>query len=107
MRYYAKYDKNSKLLGIGIGNVGGIEITEEEYNTLLNDIQRRVEERTALKAEREQILKEYRAIPEAITAKLAFSKDECGVWRGALYRSLMDSNRWTPEAYPYGWEIVE
>ena len=67
MRYYAKYDENSKLLGIGICHGGGIEITEEEYNVLLCDIQRRVEERTALKAEREQILKEHRAIPEAIT----------------------------------------
>ena len=107
MRYYAKYDENDKLLGIGIGNGGGIEITEEEYNALLDDIQRRVEERTALNTEREQILKEHRIIPETITAKLAFAKNECGVWKGALYMSLMDSNRWTPEAYPAGWEIVE
>lgn len=36
MRYYAQYI-NNKLKAIGIGS-GGVEITEEEYNTLLNEI---------------------------------------------------------------------
>ena len=49
----------------------------------------------------------YRIIPETITAGTAFAKDECGWWRDVLYRSLIDSNVWTPEAYPAGWEIVE
>lgn len=48
----------------------------------------------------------YRIIPETITAGTAFAKDECG-WRGdALYKSLIDANVYTPEAYPAGWEVV-
>ena len=49
----------------------------------------------------------YRIIPETITAGTAFAKDECGWWLDVLYRSLIDSNVWTPEAYPAGWEIVK
>lgn len=47
-----------------------------------------------------------RIIPETITAGLAFAKDELGWWGDVLYKSLIDSNVWTPEAYPSGWEIV-
>lgn len=49
----------------------------------------------------------YREIPETITAGLAFAKDECGWWKGKLYRSLIDSNVWTPDQYAAGWELVE
>ena len=49
----------------------------------------------------------YRIIPEVITVGTAFSKDECGWWKDTLYKSLIDNNVWTPEAYPTGWEIVE
>ena len=48
----------------------------------------------------------YSIIPETITAGTAFAKDECGWWRDVLYRSLIDSNVWTPEAYPAGWELA-
>lgn len=48
----------------------------------------------------------YRIIPETITAGLAFAKDECGWWGDALHKSIIDSNVWTPEQYPAGWEIV-
>ena len=48
-----------------------------------------------------------RIIPETITAGLAFSKDELGWWGDVLYRSTLDSNVWTPEQYPAGWEVVE
>lgn len=37
MRYFAQYNNNNKLLAIGTGR-GGIEITEDEYNTLLTEI---------------------------------------------------------------------
>lgn len=37
MRYYALYNPDNTLLTIGTG-FGGIEITEEEYNTLLTEI---------------------------------------------------------------------
>ena len=48
----------------------------------------------------------YRIIPETITAGTAFAKDECGWWGDALYKSLIDANVWTPEAYPSGWEML-
>ena len=37
MRYYAQYYDSGKLLGIGTG-LGGIEITEAEYNQLISKI---------------------------------------------------------------------
>ena len=37
MRHYAQYNSDGKLTAIGTGP-GGVEITEEEYNTLLTEI---------------------------------------------------------------------
>ena len=37
MRYYALYDENNKLTAIGTGD-DGVEITEEEYSSLLSEI---------------------------------------------------------------------
>lgn len=48
----------------------------------------------------------YRIIPETITVGTAFSKDELGWWKDTLYKSLLDSNVWTPEQYPSGWESI-
>ena len=48
-----------------------------------------------------------RIIPEVITAGTAFAKDELGWWGDVLYRSTMDANVYTPEAYPAGWEEVK
>ena len=48
----------------------------------------------------------YRIIPETITAGAAFAKDECGWWKGSLYRSLISANVYTPEQYAAGWEVV-
>lgn len=48
-----------------------------------------------------------RYIPATITAGTAFAKDELGWWEDELYKSLIDSNIWTPEAYPTGWEKQE
>lgn len=47
-----------------------------------------------------------RIIPEVITAGTAFEKDELGWWNDKLYKSLIDANVYTPDAYPAGWEIV-
>lgn len=49
----------------------------------------------------------YRIIPDILTVTTAFAKDEYGWWNGALYRSLLDSNVYTPAVYPAGWEVVE
>ena len=48
----------------------------------------------------------YRIIPETITAGAAFAQDECGWWKGILYRSLIPANVYTPEQYAAGWEVV-
>lgn len=48
-----------------------------------------------------------RIIPDTITVGTAFSKGERGWWEDALYESLIDSNVWTPDAYPAGWEAVQ
>lgn len=37
VRYFAQYNDNGKLIAIGTG-LGGVEITEAEYNTLLAEI---------------------------------------------------------------------
>ena len=42
MRYYANYDENGILIGIGTGT-GGNEITEDAYNTLLSEIAEKAE----------------------------------------------------------------
>ena len=42
MRYYANYDENGILIGIGTG-AGGNEITEDSYNTLLSEIVEKAE----------------------------------------------------------------
>ena len=42
MRYYKQFDNNNNLLVIGIG-LGGMEITEVEYNNLLVEIREKAE----------------------------------------------------------------
>ena len=37
MKYYAQYNDSGKLIAIGTG-IGGVEITEAEYNALLTEI---------------------------------------------------------------------
>lgn len=49
----------------------------------------------------------YRFIPEIITVTTAFAKDECGWWKGNLFKSLLDGNVYNPDEYPVGWETVE
>ncbi|MBE6311490.1 MAG: hypothetical protein E7080_10645 [Bacteroidales bacterium] len=49
----------------------------------------------------------YRIIPETITAGTAFSNGEMGWWGDTLYKSVIDSNVWTPMAHASGWEVVE
>lgn len=47
-----------------------------------------------------------RIIPEIITAGLAFANGELGYWGDEIYKSLLDSNVWTPAQNPSGWELV-
>lgn len=48
----------------------------------------------------------YRVIPEVITAALAFSKGERGVWKGIVYESKQDNNVWNPEQFADGWKRI-
>ena len=45
----------------------------------------------------------YRIIPEVITVGTAFSKGELGWWKDELYKSLVDSNVYTPDQYASNW----
>lgn len=47
----------------------------------------------------------YRFIPETITVTTAFSMGECGWWNDVLYKSKINANVWTPDAYAAGWEV--
>ena len=47
-----------------------------------------------------------RIIPEVIYLAQAFSKDELGWWGDVIYKSLVDTNVYTPEQYPQNWEVV-
>ena len=47
-----------------------------------------------------------RIIPKTITTSLAFSEGELGWWDDTLYKSLINSNVYTPAEYLYNWEKV-
>lgn len=49
----------------------------------------------------------YRIIPEVITVTTAFSKGEIGWWKDKLYKSLVDSNVYTPDQYSWNWRALE
>ena len=49
----------------------------------------------------------YRIIPENITVTTAFSKGEIGWWKDKLYKSLVDSNVYTPDQYSWNWTAIE
>ena len=48
-----------------------------------------------------------RVIPDPITASEVFKMDELGWWDGGIYKSLLNSNVYTPEQYAAGWELQE
>ena len=48
----------------------------------------------------------YRLIPEVITVGTAFALNEIGWWKEELYKSLLNSNVYTPEQYSAGWEKI-
>ena len=48
----------------------------------------------------------YRIIPDVFNVTNAFSKGEIGWWKDKLYKSLVDSNVYTPEQYAPNWEEI-
>lgn len=51
--------------------------------------------------------KGIRIIPEQIVTENPFTKNELGWWGDALYRSILDTNVYTPAQYAAGWEEVK
>lgn len=49
----------------------------------------------------------YRLVPEVFNVTNAFSKGEVGWWNDKLYKSLVDSNVYTPEQYAQNWECLD
>jgi hypothetical protein len=44
---------------------------------------------------------------QPIGASDAYNTGDIVSYNGVLYKSLIDANTWSPEAYPQGWEVVE
>lgn len=51
--------------------------------------------------------KGIRIIPDQIVTENPFTKNELGWWGDVLYRSLLDTNVYTPAQYAAGWEEVK
>ena len=49
---------------------------------------------------------EYPEWVQPLGATDAYKKGDIVSYNGKLYRSTIDGNVWSPEAYPAGWEIV-
>ena len=49
---------------------------------------------------------EYPEWVQPLGATDAYNKGDIVSYNGKLYRSTIDGNVWSPEAYPAGWEIV-
>lgn len=48
-----------------------------------------------------------KAKPFLSLATSPYMKGNCCLWEGAVYRSVIDNNVWSPAEYPEGWESVE
>lgn len=44
---------------------------------------------------------------QPLGASDAYNKGDIVSYNGTLYKSVIDANTWSPEAYPAGWEVVE
>ena len=44
---------------------------------------------------------------QPLGASDAYNKGDIVSYKDALYKSVIDNNTWSPEAYPAGWEAVE
>lgn len=44
---------------------------------------------------------------QPLGASDAYNTGDIVSYNGVLYKSLIDNNTWSPEAYPAGWEVVE
>lgn len=47
------------------------------------------------------------ALPFISLSTSAYMKGDCCTYEGVTYRSLIDSNTWSPVDYAQGWEVVE
>ena len=44
---------------------------------------------------------------QPLGASDAYNTGDIVSYNGTLYKSVIDGNTWSPEAYPAGWEVVE
>lgn len=44
---------------------------------------------------------------QPLGASDAYNTGDIVSYNGVLYKSVIDNNTWSPEAYPAGWEVVE
>ena len=44
---------------------------------------------------------------QPLGASDAYNTGDIVSYNGTLYKSVIDNNTWSPEAYPAGWEVVE
>lgn len=49
----------------------------------------------------------YPVFSQPTGAHDAYNKGDIVDYNGTLYKSLIDGNVWSPDAYPQGWEVVE
>lgn len=130
MRYY-KLENGDYLLSVGTGN-GGEEITETEYDNIMDTIRssptategygyhlksdltwelwdtehNNPDNAPALWQEIEY-RNGIRVIPAAIPATDPFKLGDYGWWGNDLYQSAYDGdNVWTPEGYPAAWTKI-
>ena len=47
-----------------------------------------------------------KALPFVAISTSPYMTGNCCTENGAVYRSVMDNNVWSPSAYPNGWEVV-
>ena len=47
----------------------------------------------------------YPEFSQPVGASDAYSKGDIVSYNGKLYRSVIDNNVWSPDAYPAGWEV--
>ena len=82
---------NGKILRVAVDMYDTAENSPENAPTLYEEIEYK---------------EGIRIIPEVITVGKAFAKDELGWWKDEIYKSLIDANVYTPDAYAVGWEKV-
>ena len=82
---------------------------QNQIDTLFANVKELAQEITALKnggVKPEEPTEEYPPYVQPTGAHDAYNTGDIVDYNGVLYKSLIDGNSYSPEAYPAGWEIV-